>query len=114
MGQPLFTATFPFFMIRSMLDISLCCAALPLLIKVGKAHRGPVPCMHRQADRGDDLYSVDAVLQGLLIDRGEWRSTIIAFYALPPPSLRAHRSISLSLGGLPLPFPIPSLYRVEP
>ena len=73
-GQPLFTATSPCFMIRSMLDISLslCCAALPLLIKVGKAHRGP---MHRQADRGDDLYSVDALLQGLLIDRGEWRST---------------------------------------
>ena len=73
-GQPLFTATFP------LLHDSLHARhlSLPLLrcssslIKVGKAHRGSI---QRQGDRGDYLYSVDALLQGLLIDGGEWRST---------------------------------------
>ena len=57
------------------ISLSLCCAALPLLIKVGKAHRGPI--------QGSDLYSVDALLQGLLIDRDreEWRSTEIGLKA---------------------------------
>ena len=83
----------------SLLDISLslCCAALPLLIKVGKEHRGSM--------QGSDLYSVDALLQGLLIDRGEWGVEVYYNIVRLALSFRAHRPISLSLGAFPSPSP---------